>query len=152
MLASRADRAMRRHRKTCGIPIPPAPTSAALYNPPGIPEETVTHLVMECGDPALCRVRAKWRPILRPQHNTTMDEVLHNPKVLEFVAEALSLLFEAHTGHLTTPGMLRGHVGNAPPPYSALSGPSLSGTAHNPCLPSYIISPLRGTPLPWDLN
>ena len=67
---------------------------------------------MECGDPALCRVRAKWRPILRPQHNTDVDEVLHNPKVMEFVAEALSILspFEAHTGHLSTPGTLRGHA------------------------------------------
>ena len=89
---------MRRHRKTCSIPIPPAPT--ALYNLPDFPEETIEHLVMECDDPDLCHVRTKWRLMLRPQPNNDEDKVLHNLMVLEFVAEALSLLSQsvANTG------------------------------------------------------
>ena len=83
---------MRCHRKTCGVPLPPTPSDVALFNLPDYPEETIEHMVMECEDPELRRVRAKWRPILRPRHNSGMDEVLHNPKVLEFVTEALSLL------------------------------------------------------------
>ena len=82
--------AMRRHRKTCGVPIPPTPTNIALFNLPAHPEETIEHMVMECDDPELRRAWAKWRPTLRPRHNSGMDEVLHNPQVLEFVAESPS--------------------------------------------------------------
>ena len=51
--------AMRHHRKTCSVPIPPTPTNMALFNLPDHPEETIEHMVMECDDPELRRVRAK---------------------------------------------------------------------------------------------